>query len=370
MKTIMAHIGFACAGAALLLGCGLWPDSGSEAPLRAFSVEGWVVDMVFTSGGDSLFVASAGNWYPHKPARGAVTPPPPPSPMTDVTSLRFADGEPMQTLDLSAAAGGLVFTRDREYLLLGYYEPHPNPRQWTFPPDQLSMLRVATGQRVRGFEAIEGAAALDVTPDGRYVVSVAGYRTQEMAVTDLVSGDQVSSFAVPSPHARVSPSGEYVLAGPDLLRMPDGELVASLPRVHYAEPWFEERSAAFSPSGEHVLCAAQTDALGSDSMAVGVWAIPSGALVTALKGHAAEVRDVAVTPDGRHTISGDADGTLIVWRMGTWERIRTIRGHDQPITCVVVTPDGQHILSGTADGEIRMWLVDEPENAARLTAPY
>ncbi len=357
-------------------GCGAEPgtEPGLDTPLRTFGVDGWVIDMVFTPGGDGLVVGSAIDWLPgRKPARRSLTPPPPPSMLKYVTVLRLADGEALRALGLYAEATGMVFTHDRRHVLFTGLVEGPEPRDWTSAPSRLSMVRIDDGSEVREFPSDATPLGLDVTADGHYVVAAIRLpeHAHQVAVWSLASGDEVRSFDASSPHVRVSPDGSYVLAGAELLRMADGEHVTTLPHIRYADAYREERSAAFTPDGQYVICAAGGfDVSSSDSMTLGAWSIPDGALVKVLKGHTQEVRDVAVTPDGRYAISGGADGKLFVWQIGgAWELVRAIRAHDTTITCVVVTPDGRHILSGDGYGTIHVWPIEERTDAARIVNP-
>jgi hypothetical protein len=81
----------------------------------------------------------------------------------------------------------------------------------------------------------------------------------------------------------------------------------------------------------------------------------SAALVRLLTGHQREVRSVAVSPDGRHAVSGSSDGTVAVWDLQTGERLRTLAGHQGEVRSVVVSPGGRHAVSGSFDGTVAVW---------------
>jgi serine/threonine protein kinase len=55
--------------------------------------------------------------------------------------------------------------------------------------------------------------------------------------------------------------------------------------------------------------------------------IPMEASVSTLQGHTSSVHSVAVSPDGRHIVSGSGDKTLRVWELGTGRCIHTLQGH-------------------------------------------
>jgi NB-ARC domain/TIR domain/APAF-1 helical domain/WD domain, G-beta repeat len=88
----------------------------------------------------------------------------------------------------------------------------------------------------------------------------------------------------------------------------------------------------------------------------------AASLVRTLQGHTSRVSAVAVTPDGRHAVSGSYDTTLRVWDLATGETKTTLQGHTGWVHAVAVTPDGRHVVSGSDDNTLRVWdLKDEKE---------
>ena len=166
-------------------GCGSEPptEPGLDTPLRTFDVIGWVIDMVFTPGGDSLVVGSNPCCGARiKPARRGLTPPLVPTPWKRVTVLSFADGGPLRTLDLPIAdldeATAMVFTRDRKHVLVAGYFPRdrelrelPERYEWSFLVSTVSMVRIEDGVEVRAFEGGSAPEALDLTPNGDGLVA-------------------------------------------------------------------------------------------------------------------------------------------------------------------------------------------------------
>ena len=72
-------------------------------------------------------------------------------------------------------------------------------------------------------------------------------------------------------------------------------------------------------------------------------------------GHTAEVRDIALTADGKLAVSASADGTLKGWDLTTGTELWTLRGHAGPVNACAVTADGKRVLSGADDGTLRVW---------------
>ena len=70
------------------------------------------------------------------------------------------------------------------------------------------------------------------------------------------------------------------------------------------------------------------------------WDFASGATLRTLIGHDSWVAATAVTPDGRHAVSGAGDNTLRLWDLATGETLRIFTGHSDTVRAVAVTPDG------------------------------
>lgn len=118
--------------------------------------------------------------------------------------------------------------------------------------------------------------------------------------------------------------------------------------------------------------------------------------VRVLEGHLDCVLTVALTPDGRHIVSGGRDKRVHVWDLATGETVRnwwvggivhglavapegdvlavcgpkgavhitdldsgrrlgTLRGHDLGTQSVRFTPDGRRVVTGDAHGSVRVW---------------
>jgi len=63
---------------------------------------------------------------------------------------------------------------------------------------------------------------------------------------------------------------------------------------------------------------------------------------------------VAVTPDGRHVVSGSDDHTLRIWDLATEETKTTLQGHTDWVSAVAVMPDGRHVVSGSQDNTLSL----------------
>lgn len=71
------------------------------------------------------------------------------------------------------------------------------------------------------------------------------------------------------------------------------------------------------------------------------------------------ITSVATSPDGARAVTGQEDGSLILWNVNTQtvsisQSTRIERAHDSVLS-VAFSPDGKSILSGGADGLVKLW---------------
>src|SRR6516165_8493504 len=84
---------------------------------------------------------------------------------------------------------------------------------------------------------------------------------------------------------------------------------------------------------------------GSDDGTIGVWNLRTGER-RFLTGHKDVVLVVVVSSDGRHALSGGAEGTLIWWDLERRRPQQTLTGHEYAVATVALSSDGRHALSG------------------------
>jgi WD40 repeat protein len=144
----------------------------------------------------------------------------------------------------------------------------------------------------------------------------------------------------PRPWLRVLKSSLSAASGP-LIRVLEGHTS-------------DAHAAAVTPDGRHVVS-------GSGDHTLRVWDLATGETKMILQGHTGEVYAVAVTPDGRHVVSGSGDHTLRVWDLAAGETKMILRGHTDSVKAVAVAPDGRHLVSGSDDRTLRVWDLETGE---------
>ncbi|KAK3942141.1 WD40-repeat-containing domain protein [Diplogelasinospora grovesii] len=74
-----------------------------------------------------------------------------------------------------------------------------------------------------------------------------------------------------------------------------------------------------------------------------------------LRGHAAAVSQVRISPDGRWIASASADGTAKIWDANTGAYLNTLVGHMAGVSCLAWGPGSDTLATGSDDKAIRLW---------------
>lgn len=106
---------------------------------------------------------------------------------------------------------------------------------------------------------------------------------------------------------------------------------------------------------------------------------PSSYLNRVITGHQSNITAIAITPDGKHLISGEMWGEIILWNLENETFIRRFDNHKSPqvdfldpiayslqqrfynnyIVDIAVTQDGKYFISGSWDGTLIVWDLEK-----------
>jgi WD40 repeat protein len=107
-------------------------------------------------------------------------------------------------------------------------------------------------------------------------------------------------------------------------------------------------AVAITPDGRHAVS-------GSYDKTLKIWDLNTGKIIRPLEGHSGSVYAVAITPDGHRAVSGSYDNSLKIWDLDTGNILRTLEGHSRSVTAIAITPDGRHAVSGSYDKTLKIW---------------
>jgi len=98
---------------------------------------------------------------------------------------------------------------------------------------------------------------------------------------------------------------------------------------------------------------------GADDLLVKIWSSIGGRLLATLRGHSAEITDIAVNFENTLIASGSLDKMIRVWSLRTTEPIFILTGHTAMITslkfCPISKDDNRFLISTSNDGCVNFW---------------
>lgn len=200
----------------------------------------------------------------------------------------------------------------------------------------------------------------EYSPDGRLIV--VGDRGGAATIFDAQSGEQLLRIEA---HQRSTPDQNILVH--DLAITADGQVLATASFDHTVGLWNMEDGSriggfdghsnpvacvAFSPDGRQAL----SGAWGGE---VFLWSVATGETVHKLEGHTDErAYAAAFVPDGRRAVTGSAtadDGFVILWDVESGSEITRFPEQPAQVRDIAVSPDGRFFVTAATDGSVRLF---------------
>lgn len=199
------------------------------------------------------------------------------------------------------------------------------------------------------------------------LLAVSGGEARPIARAELAAG-AVSVLPDGDIALRIEPGDEVVQADVDCVQEPadDGPDTYNLMRAQAwqlrgAAPALQKfwarlgvirlknaaSSLAYGPANEWGLAGCGMD--------VQVLNMKAGQKAHLFCKHESPVTALALAPDGRSALTGDAGGDLMWWDLASGAVTQRVRAHVGAVLAIAIAPEGSLALSGGADGATRVW---------------
>lgn len=191
--------------------------------------------------------------------------------------------------------------------------------------------------------------ALVFDPKGRFFVS-AGH---DGAIKVWSLGESIEEIATlssgPDPIFTIalSADGRFLVAGGNETTIHVWDMAERRPLRQIDVP-ARVRSLAYSPAGDHIAAAMETE--DREKVSLLVWDAESGSPILAHSDHSEfGALSVSFTPDGQEVISGGKDGKVVIWGISNKARrleVKKFMGAGGSINSLAITPSGQEVVIG------------------------
>jgi WD40 repeat protein len=272
----------------------------------------------------------------------------------------FASEKPeifVQMGHTSSRVNSVAFSPDGKYALSGSWDK--TIKQWD----------IASGREVRTFYGTAKVTSIAISLSGKYVISGDEDRGKNLKLWDMASGKRIRTFSgdieiQDTDNVVFSPDGKYVLSGGKNLKLWD---IASGKELRTFRNDNKDHaritSIVISPDGKHVITGSGSNVVvpmsdgtmahaKSSDYTIRIWDIVTGRQIKAFNKGKGWVEAIAISPDGKHVISGDFEDSARMWDIATGRQVKAF--NVEGVSSIAISPDGKYALFGGVMN-IRLW---------------
>jgi len=245
----------------------------------------------------------------------------------------------------------VAFSSDGKYALTGSWD------------NTLKLWDIASGREVRTFYGTEKVTSIAISPNGKHVISGDEDEGKNLKLWDMASGKRIRTFSgdweiigmQDTENVVFSPDGKYVLSGGKNLNLWDTASGKKL-RTFRNDNKDNARiiSIVISPDGKHVITGSNgtmANAKSTDNT-IRIWDIVTGRQIKAFNKGKGWVNAIAISPDGKHVISGDFEDSARMWDIATGRQMKAF--NVKGVASIAISPDGKYALFG-GSMDVRLW---------------
>jgi RNA polymerase sigma factor (sigma-70 family) len=230
----------------------------------------------------------------------------------------------------------------------------------------VTLWETKTGRWVHDFGQTYCVDALAFAPDGKRVVTGAGYTDTIARLWDPFSGKQTGQLrghAWGIQVAAFAADGKLVATGSQdvTIRLWDPATGREVRRLDAKDGMIYAMD--FSPDG-------RTLAAGGRRKAVHLWDVATGRELRAFDNPGGQVLRLAFSPDGKRIATRGIDEKCVrLWDVEGGKEIRQLAGPAAGCPSLVFTPDGRTLAAGSDDAVVHLWDVDTGKERAAFGEP-
>jgi WD40 repeat protein len=238
----------------------------------------------------------------------------------------------------------------------------PDGRQLaTADQHEVTLSNVSTGERLHGLPNVGGSRSVSLAYDRTgdrlavgYQSSVGVFRTSDGKLLKLIHLPREALNGV-----GLNPSGTQVVTADELGTARVWDAASGRQLLVLSGANGNLYTAYYSPDGGRIVTA------GEDGTAR-IWDASTGRQLAALAGHVGTVRSAEFNRNGTEVVTAGEDGTARIWSALPPDEEADLT--NAYVNSVAYAPDGRHFLTGSADGIVTIWDTASRRPVKRISA--